>query len=203
MKKLVLASGSPRRRRILQKIGVKFAAVRSLFSEHVYSGDCGFDEYVCKNAAGKARNIEKQYSSAIIIGADTAVECNGKVLGKPATIDEAIKYMEMLQGITHSVYTGLALVDTDSGRSITATEKTLVGFNRLSRREICVYLSRINPLDKAGGYAIQGAGAIIVNNIAGCYYNVVGFPVSRLEKMLSGFGVSLFDYIMEQGKPLE
>jgi septum formation protein len=201
MKRLVLASGSPRRSRILQKIGVEFTAVKSSFSEHVYSGDCRFDEYVCKNAIGKARNIEKQYSSAIIIGADTAVECNGRILGKPATMDEAIEYLEMLQGIKHSVYTGLALVDTDSGRSIIANEKTLVDFNRLSRSEICIYLSRVNPLDKAGGYAIQGAGAVIVNNIVGCYYNVVGFPVSRLENMLSGLGVSLFDYIMEQGKP--
>lgn len=194
MKKLVLASRSPRRKQLLKDLGVNFHETESDFVEIEHSG-CPPWQHVQHNALGKARAAAARYKNAMIIGADTVVVYRQRVLGKPKNMKEAEEYLQLLQGKTHAVYTGLALIDTKETITVTDFEKTLVTMRPLNEREIRAYLSRIEPLDKAGAYAVQGAGAVIVNKISGCYYNVVGFPIARLEEMLLRLKKTLFAYM--------
>lgn len=195
MKTLVLASASPRRRDMLQDLGVQFSSAPSGFHEPPYRSSFDPADYVCANACGKARSVAETLPGAVVIGADTAVVCNRRVFGKPADGIEARSYLRYLSGRTHAVLTGLCLIDSDTGREVCAHEKTLVRFRDLSGRDIETYLALIDPMDKAGAYAIQGAGALIVRSIQGCYYNVVGFPLARLETLLRQMGLSLYDYM--------
>lgn len=195
MKSLVLASASPRRRGMLQDLGVRFSCAPSGFHEPPYRGPSDPAAYVCANACGKARSVAESLPGAVVIGADTAVVCHRRVFGKPADGNEARAYLRYLSGKTHAVLTGLCLIDSDTGREISAYEKTLVRFRNLSGRDIEDYLTSIDPMDKAGAYAIQGAGALIVRSIQGCYYNVVGFPLARLETLLGQMGLSLYGYM--------
>ena len=194
MKKLVLASRSPRRRQLLKTLGVKYIAAESEFHE-IDHADGTPGQHVQDNALGKAQAAAARYKNALIIGADTVVVYRQRVLGKPKNMAEAIEYLQLLQGKTHAVYTGLGIIDTKENITVVDFEKTLVTMRSLNEKEIRAYLSRIKPLDKAGAYAIQGAGAIIVNKIAGCYYNVVGFPLAKLEEMLLCLKITLFDYM--------
>ena len=199
MKKLVLASRSPRRRQLLKTLGVHFIAAESGFYE-IDHADGTPGQHVQDNALGKARAIAARYKNALIIGADTVVVYRQRVLGKPKNMAEAMEYLLLLQGKTHAVYTGLALIDTKENITVVDFEKTLVTMRSLNEKEIRAYLSRIKPLDKAGAYAIQGAGAIIVEKISGCYYNVVGFPLAKLEEMLLRLKITLFDYMNTNNK---
>jgi septum formation protein len=199
MKKLVLASRSPRRRQLLKTLGVKFIAAKSGFHE-IDHADGTPGQHVQDNALGKARAAAAPYKNALIIGADTVVVYRQRVLGKPKNMAEAMEYLQLLQGKTHAVYTGLALIDTQKNITIADYVKTLVTMRSLNEKEIRAYLSRIKPLDKAGAYAIQGAGAIIINKISGCYYNVVGFPMAKLEEMLLRLEITLFDYMNKNHK---
>ena len=199
MKKLVLASRSPRRRQLLKTLGVHFIAAESGFYE-IDHADGTPGQHVQDNALGKARAIASQYNNALVIGADTVVVYRQRVLGKPKKMAEAMEYLQLLQGKSHAVYTGLALIDTKENITVVDFEKTLVTMRSLNEKEIRAYLSRIKPLDKAGAYAIQGAGAIIVEKISGCYYNVVGFPMAKLEEMLLRLEITLFDYMNTNNK---
>jgi septum formation protein len=194
MKKLVLASRSPRRRQLLKTLGVNFIAAESGFHE-IDHADGKPGQHVQDNALGKARAIASQYNNALVIGADTVVVYRRRILGKPKNMKEAIAYLNLLHGRTHAVYTGLAIIDTQKNITIADYVKTLVTMRSLNEKEIRAYLSWIKPLDKAGAYAIQGAGAIIVEKISGCYYNVVGFPMAKLEEMLLRLKITLFDYM--------
>lgn len=180
---------------MLKEMGVRFIVKKSCFTEPEHTETESPSRHVTKNAEGKARDVADRTMNALVIGADTVVVCNGKVLGKPATMKEAFEYMRMLNGKTHTVYTGLSIVETSNHKALTDYEKTFVTFRKLTEYEINAYLLSIYPLDKAGGYAIQGAGALIVKNIKGCYYNVVGFPLGKLDQMLIKKGFSLFQYI--------
>jgi septum formation protein len=195
MQKLVLASGSPRRIRMLKELGVEFSVAKSNFREPGYKNNQSPSEFVRKNAQGKAGGVVPQFDDALIIGADTVVVYRNRVLGKPETPEEAFEHMQMLKGRTHAVYSGICLVDAAGNKVLCDYEKTFVTFRKLTDSEISFYLSRINPMDKAGAYAIQGEGALIVEKIKGCYYNVVGFPLARLEQMLLDMGKSLFEYM--------
>ncbi len=198
MKQLILASQSFRRNELLRALGVKFRIAKNSYREPSHRKGSPRD-HVIKNALEKARTAAERYNNALIIGADTVVVFNRKVLEKPRNLKEASLFLNMLQGHTHIVYTGLALVDTNKSKTLTDYERTKVTMRALSKKEINVYLKLIKPLDKAGGYAIQGAGSIIIKKIEGCYYNVVGFPIAKLEEMMKGLGVSLFQF-MELGK---
>jgi len=199
MKKLVLASRSPRRRQLLKTLGINFIAAESGFHE-IDHADGTPGQHVQDNALGKARAAAAPHKNALIIGADTVVVYRQRVLGKPKNMAEAIEYLQLLQGKTHAVYTGLGIIDTKENITVVDFEKTLVTMRSLNEREIRAYLSRIKPLDKAGAYAIQGAGAIIVEKISGCYYNVVGFPLAKLEEMLLRLKITLFDYMNTNNK---
>ena len=194
MKQLILASQSPRRKQLLKLLDVKFAVAKNTFTETKHKNGSP-QEHVVENALGKARSVAARYANALIIGADTVVVYKRKVLGKPKDNKEAVSFLHMLQGNTHFVYTGLALIDTRKNKALTGYVKTLVTMRTLTKQELKAYLALINPLDKAGAYAIQGPGSIVVEKIDGCFYNVVGFPVAKLEEMMISFGTSLFQYM--------
>jgi septum formation protein len=195
MKTLMLASASPRRKQMLRELGVRFSVTHGSFDEPPHSKGEAPSLYVRKNAEGKARSAAHAVKNALMIGADTIVVYRGRVLGKPVTLKDAFDYLHLLNGRTHAVYTGLCVLDASDGTYLSDYEKTQVTFRKITESEISAYLGRINPMDKAGAYAIQGAGALIVESIAGCYYNVVGFPIAKLEQMLLKKGVSLFEYM--------
>ena len=201
MKQLILASTSPRRKELLKQLGVNFSVAKNDFAEPTHK-DGSPQKHVIENALGKAFSVAAHFKNAIIIGADTEVVFNGKVLGKPKDMAEAFSFMRMLQGNTHAVYTGLALIDTRKNKALTDYVKTMVTMRSLNEQEQNAYLALINPLDKAGAYAIQGPGSIVVEKIDGCYYNVVGFPIAKLEDMMLSLGTSLFQY-MGKAKKLQ
>ena len=202
MKQLILASQSPRRKRLLKQLGVKFAVAENTFTETKHKNGSP-QKHVIENALGKARSVAMQYKNALVIGADTAVVFKQKVLGKPKDNNEAVSFLHMLQGNTHAVYTGLALIDTKKNKILTGYVKTLVTVRTLTEQELKAYLTLINPLDKAGAYAIQGPGSIVVEKIDGCFYNVVGFPIAKLEEMMISFGASLFQYMGKRNRTVK
>lgn len=178
MKRLILASASPRRAQLLEQIGLQFLVVKSGFLEPgIYS-----EEDVEEMALAKARWVRKDFPGEFILGADTAVFNGGKALGKPRDEKEAAEMLRSLSGRVHSVITGLALIKDN--REITGREKTFVRMRPLDEKEIKAYVFSGEPMDKAGAYGIQGRGALFVEKIEGCYFNVVGLPLSRLAAML-------------------
>ena len=182
---------------MLKELGVRFSVSAGLFSEPPHTKGESAWAYVRKNAEGKARSAARKLQNALIIGADTVVVYRGRVLGKPGSLQDAFDYLHQLNGKTHAVYTGLCIFDASDGSCLCGYEKTQVTFRKLTDAEISAYLGRINPMDKAGAYAIQGEGALIVKSIAGCYYNVMGFPIAKLEQMLLKKGASLFEYMQQ------
>jgi septum formation protein len=146
-------------------------------------------DFVMGLAFRKALKVSHSLNEGIVIGADTVVVINGKILGKPQSDSEAIEMLSLLSGKEHSVFTGLALLEVPSGRKLISYAETKVQFRSLEKVEIANYVSTGEPLDKAGAYGIQGRGAILVEKINGCYYNVVGLPVAKLINMLKEFGV--------------
>jgi len=195
MHTLILASSSPRRSAMLRELGIIFETMPGSFHEPPHAHGQSPRHYVKANARGKALQAATSLDRGIVIGADTAVVIDGQVLGKPASMDEARRYLSILNGRTHEVLTGICLADAScTNRVLVEAAKTRVSFRSLNTHEIECYLHRIDPLDKAGAYAIQGHGALIVERISGCFYNVVGFPLALLETMLLQWGISLFDY---------
>lgn len=185
MPNLVLASSSPRRKELLEKLSIPFT---------IYSPNA--DESVDKNltpseivsilAQRKAKKAADQYPDSYVIESDTVVAHKEKVLGKPADRESARKMLLGLSGCTHSVYTGVSVVYGESVR--TFYEKTDVTFWELSNEEIEWYLDSGEPFDKAGGYGIQGQGGLLVKSIHGDYYSVVGLPIGRLCRVLKHMG---------------
>lgn len=186
----MLASSSPRRRQLLLQLGLEFTVVPSRVEERPTSEEPS--EVVEKLAFTKAREVAARVSDALVIGADTLVVLDRKVLGKPTSPDEAVKMLLELQGKWHKVLTGVAVIDTCSGRAVVDHETTRVFMRQLTEAAIRAYVETGEPMDKAGSYAVQGLGAAIVEKVDGCFYNVVGLPVPKLCKILEEFGVELF-----------
>ena len=179
---LYLASESPRRARLLSEAGIPFKKIRS-----------GYDEknslmikpffLVKKNALEKALRASRAIRNGKILGADTLVYFKKRILGKPATVGEALRTLKRLQGRWHVVYTGVALLELRSGRILrkrSFVEKTRVLLKKMDEKEIRLYLRRVDPLDKAGGYAIQETRQGIVRAVKGSFTNAVGLPMERL-----------------------
>ena len=176
---LILASQSPRRRILLKQIGLRFRVVPSNAPE-IFRNTQSPAENAERVALEKAVSIAEQRRLGLVIGADTIVVIKGKILGKPASARDAKCMLRTLSGKTHTVLTGFALVDASSKKRITGVETTRVTFRRLSANEIDAYVASGSPMDKAGAYGIQDDyGAVFVEKVAGCFYNVVGFPLSR------------------------
>lgn len=185
---IVLASASPRRRELLATLQLPFRVMPAPVDEE------GVDEptpqrLVQTLAQVKAEAVAKLHPDALVIGADTVVVLDGRVLGKPASAQEARSMLAALSGKRHQVMTGLSLIHRQSGTRRTEYEMTHVTFAPLSPKAIDRYVNTGEPMDKAGAYGIQGLGATLVQGIEGCYFNVVGLPLYRLARMLAAFGI--------------
>lgn len=190
MKKIILASGSPRRKMLLEMIGLKFETVKSNYREDISKklSPRKLTEYLSQQKANKSG---LRYPNSIIISADTVVVLDGRIIGKPKTLEEARKILTELSGKEHSVITGLTVFDSGSNKKITKSQETKVFFRKLSTGEINNYIKQENTLDKAGAYGIQGIGSLLINKIEGDYFNVVGLPLAVLHESLKEFGVNL------------
>jgi septum formation protein len=183
--KLILASASVRRAEILRDAGFHFSVLSSAIDETPYAGENPQD-LVQRLAVAKAELVAaRAVGPAIIIAADTEVTLDGHIFGKPRSSDDARRMLEKLSGHTHSVLTGVALIRLPDAERITFVETTLVHFAKLSEDEITRYLATGEPHDKAGGYAIQGRAGRYIPRIEGCYFNVVGLPLARLQHALT------------------
>lgn len=183
---IVLASASPRRQELLQQMGVSFRIIPSQVDEH-HPGAMAPADLVEHLALAKAREVADRVPGALVIGSDTIVVVDDKVLGKPRDRADAIAMLEQLSGRAHQVMTGVAMVAP--GRTLVEHEVTLVYFLPLTRAQIERYVDTGEPMDKAGAYGIQGQAAALIPSIEGDYFNVVGLPVCRTAQMLSKFGV--------------
>jgi len=186
-KKLILASGSPRRKHLLQQLGLEFDVCESGVDEETNVPNDP-DLQVRVLSERKAVAVAAGKKEGIVIGADTIVVLDGAILGKPKDARHAVKMLAMLSGRTHEVYSGFTLLDCETNRKRIAVEVTKVSFRHLSLKEIEEYVASGSPLDKAGAYGIQDDyGAVFVKSIEGCFYNVVGFPLSRFYTELQQF----------------
>ena len=184
-RELILASASPRRAELLQQLGLSFRVMPSDIPEEI-TGDDPI-RLVKELALQKAHQVGGSLGHGLILGADTIVVLGRSILGKPVDAAAAIAMLKKLSGREHLVYTGLALLDVATGRQMVEAVETRVRFRRLQEAEIKAYVVTGEPLDKAGAYGIQGRGAALIESINGCYFNVVGLPLSKLFLMLRIF----------------
>lgn len=182
-KKIVLASGSPRRKEIMQNLGLRFEVITSSAEENI-SGNLPPHMIVQELAMLKGADVAAKTENALVISADTIVWLDGKMLGKPKDAENAKKMLKMLSGNVHQVYTGVCVTDSGSGKSVSDYEMTKVYFRDILDDEIERYVRTMEPLDKAGAYGIQGKGCLLVEKIEGDYLNVVGLPATVLAKIL-------------------
>lgn len=187
--RLVLASASPRRSALLSQIGLTFEVRPSDIVEplHNIHSNNPASEVTQNLALLKATAVAQHFDDAIIIGADTLVSLDGKLLGKPADDADAFDMLTHLSGTSHEVVTGVALIDAGTGREIVWAETTQVYFRELHSTEIADYIASGETSDMAGAYGIQGRGAAFVQRIEGCYFNVVGLPLASFVERLSNF----------------
>ncbi|MHB2155725.1 Maf family protein [Calditrichota bacterium GD2] len=183
---IVLASVSPRRFELLKQIGLEFKVIPSDFEEEIQH-QSSISDLVLHNARHKGLSVAEQNPKALVISADTVVAIDDQVLGKPENEDDAFRMLQLLSGKTHQVYTGVGLFLKEYEGLMLDTVCTNVTFRPLSEEEILAYINTGEPFDKAGAYGIQGQGALLVDKIEGCYYNVVGFPLTKFFLMLKEF----------------
>lgn len=186
MKKIVLASASPRRKEILEKIGLKFTVVKSDFEEYV-NPKLKPHELVKKLSLEKARVVFEKHKDSIIISADTIVVCKEKILGKPKNKEDARRMLKFLSGKVHLVITGFTIIDGNN--VITKSKATKVQMKKISNEEINSYIQTREPFDKAGAYAIQGIAKKFIEKIEGDLFNAIGLPINSLVKELKKLGV--------------
>lgn len=189
MDKIILASASPRRKELLEQIGVTFEIVKAEGEEVITSAIP--EEVVKKLSIQKAREVAKRCEGTVIIGADTVVAAGGQILGKPKDPADAMRMLALLQGKEHQVITGVAVLLTESGKVISFAETTTVHVFPMTRTQMEQYIASGEPMDKAGAYGIQGRFAAYVSGIEGDYNNVVGLPVGRLYQEVLTAGVDL------------
>jgi septum formation protein len=193
MKEIILASASPRRSELLKQVGIKFEVIPSNIKETI-DESLKPEEYAKILSYEKALSVAKGLKSpSVVLGADTIVVKNGMIMGKPQDEEEAFGMLKSLQGDWHEVITGITLIESSGFESIREFEKTRVKMRLLSEKDIKAYIKTGEPMDKAGAYGIQGVGALLVEKIEGCYFNVVGLPLNRLGLMLEKFGVFILN----------
>jgi septum formation protein len=186
-KEVILASASRRRQDLLQKLGLPFTAIPSRVEETPSEGESP-EEHVLRLCEEKAREVGQHHPEHWVIGADTIVLLEGGILGKPRNRKEAQWMLQGLQGKAHEVFTGLCILRVTDGQMMKKAVRTVVHFRALSDEETAWYLRTGEPFDKAGGYAIQGYGGVLIRSIEGSYTNVVGLPVTELVEMLRDMG---------------
>lgn len=188
-RRLVLASGSPRRKKLLEDIGFEFEVITSNVDEGQVSEMLEPSKYVMELALLKAKDVAQGLNdNAIVIGADTTVVLNNRIINKPIDKNDAFRILSGLSDNTHKVYTGIAFVDSANNKSFSTFQETDVTFRKLNKNEIWAYIESGSPMDKAGAYGIQDDfGAVFVSNINGCYYNIVGLPLELFYISIKSF----------------
>lgn len=190
--KIILASASPRRKELLEQLNIGFDIVVSHTDEIITKTEPA--EVVVELAGQKAEAVSKQVTEGIIIGADTIVASQGEIMGKPKDIQDAFRMLNQLQGNTHTVYTGVSVFKKKNNEweRFAFYEATQVMFYPMLKEEIDYYIKTKEPMDKAGAYGIQGAGAAYIKAIKGDYNNVVGLPIGRLYQEFLKRGIAIF-----------
>ena len=188
VRQFILASGSPRRQELLQRAGYQFEVVGPGVAE-ISGAWLTAREMTAFNAARKARAVARRFAHAVVLGADTLVVLGGEVIGKPADFGDAQSILQRLSGRAHEVWTAVFVCHGATQQACSFQEISRVHFRALDRIAIAEYLSKVNPLDKAGAYAAQGYGTEIIDRIEGSYTNVVGLPMEETVRVLEGFGV--------------
>lgn len=193
MRRIILASESKARQKLLRQVGFRVKVVKPNIKESsLLKGRCC--DLVVRNALSKAENVAKRFRSGVVIAADTVVLCNRKIIGKPKNIKEAFETLKEISRGPRLVYTGLAVIDIDKNNVFTTYEKTKIYMCLLSDEQIKSYFKKAFPFNKAGSFDIQGPGAVFVERVEGCYYNVVGLPLAKLYKILKKIGIDAFHY---------
>lgn len=186
MYKFVLASKSPRRKELLTNIGMTFEVRESEFDETTVSKELSPDMYVKELAMFKAMSLIKEVESdTLVIGADTVVVVDGRIIGKPSGRQDAISMLASLSGRAHSVYTGICVSRSNDAKTVATCVKTDVYFKKLTDQEIEYYVDNFQPFDKAGSYGIQEYAGVFVERIDGDYFNIVGLPVCKLNQIIN------------------
>ncbi|MFZ5647050.1 MAG: Maf family protein [Bacillota bacterium] len=189
---IYLASASPRRRELMEQLGLKFSVVVSNIDENIGAGEnIPPGMMVEELSLRKAGEVAGELSRGLVIGSDTVVVWRDRIMGKPRDRRDAVDMLACLQGDHHYVFSGLAVIDAGTGKTHVSHEKTRVFFRPAGMDEIEKYVDTGEPMDKAGAYAIQGLGSVFVKGIEGCYSTVVGLPLARLAAVLKDFGVDV------------
>ncbi|MCL2547927.1 MAG: Maf family protein [Symbiobacteriaceae bacterium] len=192
---IILASASPRRRDLLARYNLPFIVDPSRYEEEEPA--LKPEDMVLYLAHRKADEVASR-RSGLIIAADTVVSLDDQIMGKPKDAEAAAIMLHALSGRCHQVFTGIVLLNTATGRSLEAVEKTSVWFRSLPENEMMMYIQSGEYVDKAGSYAAQGMAATFISRIEGCYHNVIGLPLSRLDSLLNEFGISLIQGTLEE-----
>ena len=187
-RKIILASESPRRKKMLEQLGLKFEVVKSGYEEDM-NAVADSNELAKLLAYKKAEAVAKYYEDAVVIGADTFTIFENKFIGKPKDENDARKILKNFSGKEHKVITGLSVIDTKNNKAVKLTGEAIIKFRVLDDQEIEAYIKTGEPLDAAGGYNINNQGATLIESVNGDYYVVVGFPLSRLYVELRKMGV--------------
>ena len=190
---LILASKSPRRRELIKLLGHPFTCITPHVEEDFIEGE-NPAVHVKRLSELKAVQAGENFDRGIIIGSDTIVVLDSEIFGKPRSPDEAIKMIMRLQGRTHIVYTGFTLFNAETKKMFSAHETTEVSMRKISLDIAKKYVETNEPMDKAGAYGIQGYGAVLITAVKGCYFNVMGLPLSKLMEALYTFSGGRFDY---------
>jgi septum formation protein len=191
-KKIILASASPRRKQLMEMLGLDFKILTPAIDEQ-FSNLLSIDENIKNITQKKVFSVIDKHTllDALIIAADTVVVLDGTVLTKPKDYADAFNILQKLSSQTHQVHTGIYVFDTLSSEAIYKSEKTKVTFKNINAVEIDAYIKTNEPFDKAGAYGIQGLGSVFIKRIEGCFYNVVGLPVSLLYDILKEFNIHI------------
>ena len=195
--KFILASSSPRRRELLLRLQTPFDIILPDVDESIIPPDGSPETYCTALAELKANDISQHYPNNLVIGSDTIVVLDDQIMGKPDDKSQAQKMLESLSSRTHHVYTGVCLKWAERNIHHLFAEITMVTFRELSEADINHYIESCPPYDKAGSYGIQDWSAVFVQEIKGCYDNVVGFPISRFYEELKKLGINLLDSLSE------
>jgi septum formation protein len=191
MHRLILASNSPQRKKLLKNLGVQFT-IKSSRVREVNTIKTTCSALVKHNAILKARDVARRVKKGVVIGADTLVYGgNKKIIGKPKNLKDAKKILHTLFSKPHWVYTGVAVIDCQTQKTFIDYEKTKVFMIPLTDEEIDRYHRIVSPLDKSGGFDIEGKGSVFIHRIEGCYSNVIGLPIAKLARMLKKTGISI------------
>jgi len=190
--RIILASSSPRRADLLRSIGVEFEIAPSQVQERPHTGEAPAD-YITRLARAKVISIARKREQGLVIGADTIVVLDGKILGKPVDEMDAARMLRSLSGRWHAVMTGVALYDVATRQEVADYDKTLVRFGQMNEPEIDWYVKSGEPMDKAGAYGIQGLAGLFIEEIAGNYFNVVGLPLPLVYRLARRLGYSFIN----------